>query len=65
MHIAGDASSPHLCHQLQSLPKLLVASTLADDGGVSVNIAEVTQLMAISKAPQPVKQLGGPAVITP
>ncbi len=57
VHVAGDASASHLCDKLQSFPQLLVAAALTDDGGVSVHIAQVCQLMPLGKAPQPVKEL--------
>ena len=61
MHIAHDAVAAHLRHELQGLPELLVGAALRDDGCVCVHIAQVRQLVILWKAPQPVKELRGPA----
>ena len=61
MHIAGDPPPAHLGDQLQGLAQLLVASALADHGGVGVHVAQGCQLVPLRQRTQPVKQLRRPA----
>ena len=64
MHVAGDATAPHLSHQLQRLAQLLMAAALADDGCVGVDVTQVGQLMPLRQAPQPIEQLRSPVTVS-